>query len=406
MGMPDYQKIKNICRQNSVISTRLLDEFLLHYAAKHDKLTAELSNQLTKYRHIFHKEDTAWVDGITAQYAGHRIFKKEGLIKKYLKHSALKDLLPEERSYLEQQAATPWRFSFSIIVASPETDFYEMEDVFSEESFLLFSPGIARFLETGYRRLWFNLIGFNGHCWQSFGPINGYKSFEPDDIFFFATELSASIEDEADIINHIEQHPVPYMMLLSGSELPCTVKGNDEIVFALAEYDIAVLPESFVEKQFAFKHAGTVTEYGLKRWNSLPHFAQFYFDKHRHKLLLSAMTDRGFLKLTETLTAMGFPVNPEPDLRLHLTMLHTAEKILRKKIVLNPYSSLFAEKTSPARQQELDKLNETIALMLPDINAGRQPDLQSLARKTGADMETIQEILEHIKKTMRGAPKR
>lgn len=64
------------------------------------------------------------------------------------------------------------------------------------------------------------------------------------------------------------------MMLLSGSELPCTVKGNDEIVFALAEYDIAVLPESFVEKQFAFKHAGTVTEYGLKRWNSLPHFAQ------------------------------------------------------------------------------------------------------------------------------------
>jgi len=95
-----------------------------------------------------------------------------------------------------------------------------MEDVFSDQEFLLYSPGVTKTLEDQSIILWFNLISFNGACWQSFGPIGTYKSFEPDDIFFFATELNPEIADEQELLANLEENPIPYMMLLSGGNYP------------------------------------------------------------------------------------------------------------------------------------------------------------------------------------------
>lgn len=220
--MINYQNIKKICEQNSLIAESIVDDFLIDYAARQNNLAREANQQLAKYKHITRKQDPGWIRFLITQYIAHRIFRKDGLIKKYLNHSALKNLTPEERNFLERESTIPWRFSFSMITANPAEDFYEMEDIFSEESFLLYSTGISTFLKAGNRQLWFNLIGFNGYCWQSFGPINGYRSFEPDDIFFYATELDPSIENELEVIQNIDNNPVPYMMLLSGSEYPLT----------------------------------------------------------------------------------------------------------------------------------------------------------------------------------------
>ncbi|HEY5392990.1 MAG TPA: hypothetical protein VIJ57_12780 [Hanamia sp.] len=121
--MIDYQNIKKICQQDSAIVQSVVDDFLIHYAAKQDKLEHEASQKLAKYKHITGKQDPAWVKFLKTQYIAHQIFRKEGLIEKYLKHSALKDLPREEKSYLTQQATTPWRFSFSMITANPGAGF-------------------------------------------------------------------------------------------------------------------------------------------------------------------------------------------------------------------------------------------------------------------------------------------
>jgi len=69
--------------------------------------------------------------------------KEGGHIEKILGHPALRQLKREEINFLLKQAEHPWRFSFSVITNVPAEDFYVMEDIFSAEQFLLFSPGIT-----------------------------------------------------------------------------------------------------------------------------------------------------------------------------------------------------------------------------------------------------------------------
>jgi hypothetical protein len=66
-------------------------------------------------------------------------------------------------------AKHPWRFSFSVIVRNPAPVFFVMMDVFTVEEYLLYSPGIQDRIEgeEGMTCLYFNLISFNGYCWQT-----------------------------------------------------------------------------------------------------------------------------------------------------------------------------------------------------------------------------------------------
>ena len=48
---------KRVCQQSSTISRLVTDDFLIPYAAKHDKLEYEASQKLGKYKHIMRKQD-------------------------------------------------------------------------------------------------------------------------------------------------------------------------------------------------------------------------------------------------------------------------------------------------------------------------------------------------------------
>lgn len=119
----------------------------------------------------------------------------------------------------------------------PAEDFYTMEDVFTGKRYLLFSPGVSNILVSFKPVLWFNLLGFNGFCWQSFGPVVYYNGFEAGDIWFFATELNPDLEEPAEVPAQVESNPIPFMMLLSGSTYPLTFHKEDQLLFLLAEHD-------------------------------------------------------------------------------------------------------------------------------------------------------------------------
>ncbi|MBZ5857538.1 hypothetical protein [Flavihumibacter profundi] len=155
-----------------------------------------------------------------SQFIAHRIFREDGLIHGYLKHTAVKNLPPEQYMFLQEQSESPWMFRFCSIVSRPAPDFFLMEDVFREEEFLLFSPSLTQTLAEQPVLLCFLLTGFNGDCWQSFGPFVSFSGFDPDDIFFFATEQNPEIYDEEGLIRGIEENPVPYMLLITGSTYP------------------------------------------------------------------------------------------------------------------------------------------------------------------------------------------
>ncbi len=394
--MKTYEAIRTICEENNRISQAVIDEFLIYYAANRDKLERDMNQRFAAYSHVTRKLKKEWVNLLKSQYIVHKIFRKEGLIKKYLNHTALKQLGRKGMSYLEQQATQPWRFSFSVIANQPAKDFFIMDEVFTGEQYTLFSPGITKILKEQSAILWFNLIGYNGECWQSFGPIGAYKSFEPDDIFFFATELKSEIEDEAGILANVENNPIPYMMLLSGANYPVTMHKDDQFIQAISEYDLDAINTKDLRKSFKTEYNDGVYRFILKDWGDHPHFANAYFDEGEKVIVLSAMTDRGFRALVGGLNEYGHNFSDEPFIRVNLSMLMTAKDILKKEILLNEYADMFEKEPSEQEKEAVENLNDFMSLVLPDINAGRQPDIEAMAKKAGVDIQTARDLVKTV----------
>lgn len=396
----DFDTIQAHCEANTAISASLIDDFLIDYAAEREKLPHEMDLRFGTYRHIARQFQPSVVNAMKAQYIGHRIFRERGYIHKFLNHSAMRRLDPKAWEYLEAQSRVPWKFSFSVIKDNPAENFYEMYDVFTDQSFLLFSKGVTTILTEGPVVLWLNLIGFNGYCWQSFGPIYPYQSFDPDDIFFFASELNTAVESEEDLLADVERNPVPYMMLFSGSQLPLTPHKNDDLVQSIAWYDQESFETGALKKDFQVEYAEGVHRFGLKRWNEFPHFATAFYKEDEKLLNLVSMTDRGFRKLVTKLNAYGLSLPEEPQAHVHPSMLFTTNSILRKDINLNPLDNLFHTETSREADEHINQVNVLLSLAIPDINAGKTPDIETMARVAGLDTETAKEILESMIKNI------
>lgn len=404
----DFGKLLSACEKSSEMFSRLVEGFLFNKIVNIGKFNIEINARFKPYKHLFNEIEGNWIDLIMTQYLAHTILKKNGLIQSYLNHSAVKQLKQADLDYFHDLYKNPWRFSFSIITGYPHENFFEMEDVFTGDSFLLYSPGVTEILHERSVALWFNLIGYNGLCWQSYGPISAYQSFTPDDIYFFATELHRSrpIETDEDVLADVENDPAPYMMLFCGSAYPLTVHNNDPIVQAIAEYDIDTFSTKDLRKDFTIAYANNIYQLLLKRWSGHPHFCSAYYDENRKVLFLFSMTDRGFHTLAERLNKAGFNLFPDPDIRVTIAMSTTAGHILNKDIILNEYEDLFAKEQPAVDTEHINKLNALLEMALPDLNSGRKPDLKKLALHSGLDEESVESLLKHVYEKINNMKKR
>jgi len=366
--MKTYDELRTICELTSQISERVVDDYLISYAAGHHGLEKKMEKQFAPYKHVGKKLGKQAVNMLKSQYLAHKVFKDGGLLGKFMKHPALGRFTGRDRDYLDQQLKLPWRFSFSVIVDEPAADFYMMEDVFSGKQRLLYSPGVSRILDSGSPVLWFNLIGFNGFCWQAYGPVVYYNGFEADDIWFFATELNPDLEEFAEVPADVELNPLPFMMLISGSTLPLTFHGEDQLLFLLAEQSLKDLNTAQLKKEFKTEYDQGVYRISHKGWGEHPHFSQAFFDEKKHLLLFSSMTHRGFVALVEAFNEFGYDFPTEAYLSVNMTMLATAAGILDKKIVLNEYLNLFEKESDPKKDKVLEDINAFIAR--PDDGGG------------------------------------
>lgn len=403
--MVDFEKITDECERAREISASVIDNFLIYYAAAKNKLNTAFDLLVKPYTHIIREGPPGWSASLKSQFICHKIFKKGGLIHPYLNHSDIKVLKQEELDYLKKQSERPWRFSFSFITDHPWEDFYRMEDVFTDETYLLYSPGTKEIIQETHPVLWLNLIGFNGYCWQSFGPINGYQSFDADDIFFFATELHPEIENEDMLINDIERNPIPYMMLLIGSRQPDIYNKKDRITFNVSECDYLPFQSEPMKGEFEITYEKGIGRMCPKRWSGFPHFARVYFDEKKSIILLIAMTDKGYFNLVDKLKLYGITAPELADIRVSFQMISVTEGILKKKIKLDPYENIFEKPAPPDKKENLDKINNAIQLMLPDLNAGRTPDFESIAGKTGEDTENLKAVFKHIQTSIQNTKK-
>ena len=373
------------CEGDNEISKVVIDDFLIYYAARRNRFDIEFEARSSRFSQLKKEMPTGWVGLAKAQYVAHRIFMEGGVINQYLNHSAIKNLSGEEQVFLRRLSTQPWRFSFSEIKGNPAPDFFEMEDVFTGKSFLLYSKSITQILSEQSVALWFNLIGFNGECWQTFGPVVDFQSFDADDIFFYASEVNASITSAEDLVNDLAHNPVPYMMLFARSNYPIIMHGAFEMVQLNSEANVASFDLKAMKKQFHVEHAGHVIKMSHKVWSEFPHHAEAFYDESKKIIVLSAHTDRGYTKMTILLNKSGFNLADEAEIRVHFPMLNVIKDLLKKDVDINPYRELFAEAIEEEDDEETYRLNKFLAMALPALNAGKEPNINALAKKAGVD---------------------
>ena len=379
----------------------MLDD-LMYYADRRARLVEKLLAQMKRYRFSLRKLDEASIGKFTAQYVTHAIFRKKGLIHQYLDHSYCRNLSNEHRSYLEFCADHPWRYSFSVIKKSPEPDFFEMEDVFTGESFLLYSPGTQDTLQDYLGQLWFNLINFNGLCWQTFGPICGFTSFFDYDIQYYTSLLNQDKWhlEVSDITDYIEKNPLPYFLLSIGSTLPLATSQGELLINNIAEYDFEGFEWEKLGSKFQVERKAQIIKFQLKHWDNLPHFAMGYYDLSKSLLRLSALTDKGFRQLILQLNKLGNDLAFDADYRVGMTMASIAHQILRKDLTKDPYEHLFRTPTTPKQDETIDRINHFMDLLVPLINDRKAIDVKDLAERTGLDLKVAKEIAADLQKKL------
>ncbi|MTI88038.1 MAG: hypothetical protein FH748_08725 [Balneolaceae bacterium] len=396
----NYQHILKVCRQNSTFTGTVIDNFLIHYAARTSKLAKESKRRLQPFRHIIKDMPKEWRGMLTSQYIAHRIFKKGGLIRKYLNHSGLNVLSAKEKAFLGAQTKHPWRYSFASITDQPAPDFFEMRDILTEDRYLLYSPSITSILLSETPLLWFNLIGFNGECWQTYGPILHFNGFEPEDIFFYANEANGDwYETGEEVMEDLEEKPIAFSMLIAGSNSPLTFHNEHQLVNnnALYKIDGAFNSELF-RKNFLVEYNQGVYKLSLKEGGEFPHYSAAFYDEMDRMMYLFAMTDSGFRQLLDVLNHLGYTFSHTPDERVNVGMIATASNILKKEIKLNPYDHLFAKDSQPVEQPNLDQMNGLLGELIPYINNRETPDLDTLSAKYGVNPEKVKELYEMVKK--------
>jgi hypothetical protein len=394
--MINYNQLLDRCKYVNKISASLVDDFLVYHAAIHHKLDRVFDTKISRFKKVVKEMPSNWVGLIKAQFIAHQIFKERGLVHKYLQSAAIKSRNVDEQEYLRETAAYPWRMCFSEIRSNPASDFYEMEDVFTGDTFLLYSTSVTRLLAEHHSLLWFNLIGFNGSCWQTFGPIIPFRSFTPDDIFFYATEVNPDIQSDLDFLKHLDENPIWYMLLAAGSNFPLVFQNDNEIVHVISEIDTSIPDLQTLNKTFEIENAEKVYKLSHKLWSEPPHYAEAYYDEISETMLLSALTDKGYQELCSLLNSQGIQAPFSPDIRLHIPMIQLIKTILNRDLDLNTYSKLFEVKPTTESEAHLTKLNQFISLALPFINAGQQPDVAKLSKEIGLDPEQANEMLKNV----------
>ncbi len=399
--MKNYKKIKLLCDKITSISKSFVDELLIYYAAEKEGFEKKFADKVKRYKSIIARMPESWLAWLLPQYIAHKIFKNDGLANKYKNHPAIIGRTHEELEYFNFQINHPWRFSLCSVNRHPTESFFEMNDEILGTSFLLYSPGVEDIIEEdNYFKFFFLLIGFNGECWQTYGPLVYFKGFMAYDFFYFAKQINPNIDFVSDVQNVIESNPIPFMMLFVGAELPLTYHKKNLIVFCSSEYHVEDFNLEDYSDRFIVEKRHPVYMLLLKRWHRHPHFAKCYYHSKLKRFIISSMTAQGYNRLIESLNRTGYDFPVQPDIMVSPAMLTASEDILSVKHDIDPYGKAFAKEPSPSNKKELEKINNFLHSFTNALNNNENYDIEELAKTSGIEAEAAEKIAEKVIKSI------
>jgi hypothetical protein len=187
--------------------------------------------------------------------------------------------------------------------------------------------------------------------------------------------------------------------LLSGANHPL-LKNKEDLISHWASIDeISEFNTGQFSEQFDIALNKDVYRLELKNWSEGPHFAAAYYDEKKRTLFKCALNETGYDELSKALSKLN--LSPEADTHVAISMVITTEKILNKKMKINPYEGLFEKTVSEKEQESTAMVNKFMQLALPYFNEKREPDLDALAKEAGIDIENARSLWAFLHKQMK-----
>jgi hypothetical protein len=394
----DFKKLQEICDNITEISANAFDDFLMYYVSDREGFDVKMDSILKAFKHITREIDQSYVGYFKAEFVTIKIFGTNGLLKKYLNQAAVKSLPAKEYDFLECQLTKPWKYAFTIIKTNYKNDFYLMFDIFREEDYLVYSPGISDALAEKEVDIWFNILTFNGHCWQTHGLIVDLKNFTADDLYFYATELNPKIDSVEEFLLDIEKNPFPYRLLAVFNELKIIKVDSVEIKYHISNDFVQDLPNDGIEKHFVKQWNKGVYKFTLKESNNLPVQPEFFYNEKTGNLLRFSLTQEGFQRLNTILSIYGYDLEDEADIQVSLSLPDIIQAIINKKISLNPYENLFIKKNElkPFELIHYMLTNKLIDKLNPYAEKGEEPDLEAIMKELEISEDLFMKLFKAI----------
>jgi len=389
----DYNEIAKTCYNNSNITKTLVDDFLVYYCAEQQGLEQTFYKKLKRFRSIVSKMPENWPSLLLSQYCAFMLFKKDGKVQGYMGHTALIKRTSEEKQFIAFQVKNPWRFVFCSIQRKVAEDFYEMADVISGEGFLLYSPAVSDTLQSsGSVSMFLLLKGYNGRCWQTYGPLVYVKGILESDLLFLAQQL----EPETVFINEvgalIDKDPLPWIMLFSAGEVPLVKHKKDAVIRNVSEYHVEGFNPQKHGQHFNIIAKHPVYKLSLKRWSGFPHFAACYYHTKKNRLIISSLTDRGYARMVSVFEEIGYQLPEHPEVRVTPAMLSVASEIVGQQIMLVPYEDAFSEPEEKQEGEHGDEVSVFLSQVFTAYNKGEKIDIKAFAANAGLDVATARKI--------------
>lgn len=392
----DFAAMKTACDASSVIVDAFLDRFLVAYAIQRERLDTLFAREIAPYRKAVKHLPEKWPFHGLPQYAAYRLFRFNGLAARYRSHAVMKTRNDEEMDFLASQVERPWVMSFFSVTQLSDPLFFEAVDVFTGGSHIIYSPGIGDILsKAGPVSMLFLLIGFNGRCWQTYGPMPYFQGIQAFDVLYLAKLVDPRVQRMEDIPAVIDAHPVPFMVLYVGANIPLVMHKEHLTVSCRSEVKNYDFDPGRFSSPAIIEHKQQVYRLTLPDSEGFPHYASCYYHEKKRHLIITALTEWGHGEMVRLLEECGHRVPVFMSVCATLGMLTILKDYYPFKVNDEvPYAKIFAQPPPSAENgKELAKINAAFAEVAEAFNAGGAIDARSLADRHGIDIETARQLI-------------
>lgn len=231
----------------------------------------------------------------------------------------------------------------------------------------------------------------------TYGPVLSWRSLRVADFSAMGRELARDLCRLQGLSAVIRRDPVPFWAAWTLGDVPIVKHGAEEICTCWQTGRFSASPETVLSGSWKRDELGKRIR--LRKPGSKTFFEQVVIYDAKTSLGLALTRRRGYQKkLVASLESVFTPDDDEPCVA-SATLEMVFSDILKRKLGYSDWTRPFEKlderrleldrERHPERTAELDRLNDALQVLLPYINAHREPDWEAFAVEHGVEADLI-----------------